>query len=162
MYAVAETPLIDSSANDQARSDRDEEWLRRELEFIWETYFGDVERLNAVEIRFGRPWKARLGMITLSASGRTTYIGVNSLLHSRLVPNFIPRVTIAHELVHYSHGFGSPLPKKCSHPHRGGVVAKELADRGLDDEHRYYQQWLHDNWLLFYGRCRYGLKLMGQ
>ncbi|MCL5962639.1 MAG: hypothetical protein M1358_25565 [Chloroflexi bacterium] len=160
MYAVAEAPRINHVTNDPTNSDRNEEWLRTELDFVWDTYFNDVERLNHVDIRFGRAWKARLGMITLSASGHTTFIGVNTLLRSRLVPSFIPRVTIAHELVHYTHGFGSPLPKRHSHPHRGGVVAKELAQRGLDSEHRRYQQWLHEHWYSFYGRSRYALKLV--
>lgn len=160
MYAAAEAPLIDPAIIDPFKIDRDHEWLRRELNFIWENYFDDVERANNVEISFGRAWKARLGMITLSASGRTTFIGVNSLLRSRFVPKFIPRVTIAHELVHYTHGFGSPRPKRYSHPHRGGVVDRELAERGLDTEHDLYQQWLRENWYAFYGHSRHARTLV--
>lgn len=156
MYAVAEAPFIDPTLGDPITSDRNKEWLRRELDDIWARHFHDVERANYVEIGFGRAWKARLGLITLSSSGRTTFIGVNSLLRSRFVPRYVPRVTIAHELVHYAHGFGSPLPKIYSHPHRGGVVAKELARRGLGFEHQLYNQWLQEHWHGFYNSWRRG------
>jgi hypothetical protein len=154
MYAVAEVPLLDPTLDDLTTGDRNNEWLRRELDEIWARHFHDVDRANTVEIGYGRAWKARLGLITLSASGRTTFIGINSLLRSRLVPSYVPRVTIAHELVHYTHGFGSPLPKRHPHPHRGGVVAKELVQRGLGLEHQLYHQWLQEHWYAFYSRCR--------
>src|SRR3990172_5532608 len=113
MYAVAEAEarFLDVALLDvgKCQRDRDDEWLRRDLDYLWDTHFGDVRRANHLEIEFARDWKSRLGLITLSSSGRTTYIGINSLLRCAQVPWYVPTVTIAHELAHYSHGFGSPL-----------------------------------------------------
>ncbi|MBI2953521.1 MAG: hypothetical protein HYY30_04345 [Chloroflexi bacterium] len=153
MSAIAETERVGSFPHNLTKDDRDNEWLNAKLDFLWNTYFSDVARVNHVKIEFGKRWKGRLGMITLSASGSTTYIAVNSLLRSRQAPYFVPTITVAHELVHYAHGFGSPLPRRYAHPHQGGVVAKDLAERGLGNEHRLYRKWLAEHWYDFYGRA---------
>jgi hypothetical protein len=134
----------------ESSSERSNSWLHRELARIWEAFFYDVPRSNRVEIEFARPWKTRLGMISLSESGRTTYIGINALLSDPQVPDPVCIITIAHELTHYAHGFGSPLPRKHSHPHHGNVVSQELVFRGLGKELKYYQHWTTHQWHGFY------------
>lgn len=92
---------------------------------------------NAVSIRFVREGRRRLGWIAMSESGESTLIGINRLLASPDVPQPLCDVTIAHELAHYAHGFGSPLARRFADPHAGGVVETELRARGLG-------RWLDD------------------
>jgi hypothetical protein len=129
---------------------RSDLWLAKELDRIWQGYFADVPRVNEVIIRFMGNWKTRLGVIKLSECQRHTLIGVNGLLRLPAVPPVIVEVTIAHELVHYAHGFGSPLPRKYRYPHRGGIVERELRRRGLGDKLADYSRWLEDHWFAFY------------
>lgn len=126
--------------------ERDDLWLQRELNYLWSVFFSDVPRANVVEISYARFWKTRLGLITLSQSGKKTFIKINGFLRFPEVPDFVATATIAHELVHYSHGFGSPLSQKYSHPHRGGIVARELNQRGLGFEQSLSNRWLKENW----------------
>src|SRR5437762_14277631 len=44
---------------------RDETWLVQHLQAVWTTHFADVPVVNRVEIAWARPWKTRLGLITL-------------------------------------------------------------------------------------------------
>lgn len=131
---------------------RDGQWLGRELERIWASCFDDTPRVNVVQVRFAGGWKNRLGVISLSEDRRTSYVGINALLSLPEVPDCIARITIAHELVHYAHGFGSPLPRLYRHPHRGRIVEKELKARGLRQEYLVYQEWIHSHWYDFYER----------
>src|SRR5690348_3856205 len=120
-----------SAASHPALAERDDTWLVEHLKHVWLQYFHDVPIVNPVEIAWSRPWKTRLGLITLREPSGTTYIGLNGLLAHADVPVLITTVTIAHELVHYSHGFGSPLPRLYRHPHQGGIVDRDLHRRGL-------------------------------
>jgi hypothetical protein len=131
---------------------RDARWLRDEVDDIWRRYFADVPRVNAVEVAFRRPWMRRLGVISLSEDESTTRIGVNSLLAHNDAPYCLTLITVAHELVHYGHGFGSPLPRRYAHPHRGGIVPRELRSRGLTDELEEYGGWIQQHWWSFYAR----------
>lgn len=130
--------------------DRDEQWLVGMLDEIWERYFADTPRVNKVRVSYGCTWKSRLGLITMSEDGRTTYIQVNALLSHPDIPEFVTLITIAHEMVHYAHGFGSPLPQRYKHPHRGGIVKRELVRRGLAREYELYDEWVYENWYDFY------------
>jgi hypothetical protein len=103
---------------------RDSHWLNHEMERIWASCFDDTPRINDVQIRFAGGWKNRLGVISLSEDKLTSYIGINALLSLPEVPECIARITIAHELVHYAHGFGSRLPRLHRHPHRGRIVER--------------------------------------
>lgn len=134
----------------QSDDHRSDEWLVEELQYIWSRYFPDTPRVNDVDIFFSRCWKTRLAFITSSLCGQNTYIGVNKLLRLPQVPDYVNTVTIAHELTHYAHGFGSPLPRKFEHPHRGGVVAKELIERGLGSQLRHYLRWTNESWDTLY------------
>jgi hypothetical protein len=131
---------------------RDAIWLRDEMDEIWRRYFADVSRVNPVEIAYHGPWKRRLGVICLADDHETTRIGINSLLAQPDAPYCLTLITIAHELVHYCHGFGSPLPRRYQHPHRGGVVTRELRERGLEGEFDEYSEWIHAHWWSFYAR----------
>ncbi len=109
---------------------RDDQWLVERLNQIWHMLFPEVERQNNVVIRFKGKWKNKFGHIK-RLKNQDTEIVINSLFKNELVPEYIIDTTIAHELVHYSHGFQSPLPKKYNHPHAGGIVRRELIRRGF-------------------------------
>jgi hypothetical protein len=145
-------PALPLHAETRATATRDQAWLDRELDLIWDEYFRDTPRVNGVHLGFYRPWKLRLGVIRLNMLDGDTYIGLNSLLSHDEAPYCVALVTIAHELVHYCHGFGSPLPQKYKHPHRGGVVTRELLDRGLRRELGEYSDWIEQHWWSFYAR----------
>lgn len=129
---------------------RDDRWLDDSLERIWSQYFGDTPPANVVWVTFGAPWKCRLGLITMTEDQSATYIQVNALLRRFEVPEVITGVTIAHELVHYAHGFGSPLPRRYKHPHRGGIVRRELLRRGMKNDVERYDSWICNHWHNFY------------
>lgn len=109
---------------------RNDEWLAERLNQIWGLLFPDTERQNNVIIRFKGRWKNKFGHIK-RLKNKDTEIAVNSLFRNERVPEFIIDTTIAHELIHYSHGFQSPLPKRYKHPHAGGIVRRDLLNRGF-------------------------------
>ena len=110
---------------------RDDKWLRERMLEIWQLKFMDVPMLNRVNIKFKGKWKTKFGHIRLK--GKDTEVVVNSLFKNEDVPQYIIDLTVAHELVHYSHGFQSPLERKFQYPHQGGIVNKELKKRGFRD-----------------------------
>ena len=127
---------------------RDQEWLENLLADIWYRHFDDVDQANTVLIVWGRKAKRRLGSISLDPRDRnTTIIRVNRIFQDLLVPEYIIRATIVHEMTHYAHGFGSPLEQKYHHPHSGGVIRREFAERGLVDLYLQQKRWLKANWL---------------
>lgn len=131
---------------------RSQAWLRRLLADVWAGYFTDTPRVNTVDIAYCRPSKTRLGWIALSESGQSSLIGINRLLRHPDVPHDVCLVTVAHEVVHYSHGFGSPLPRRYPDPHAGGVVERELVARGLGDSLLRYEAWANGDWPDFYAQ----------
>lgn len=145
MYAAVEV-----SYSPELALERDDLWLQYMLRGIWNRYFGDTPQVNSVCVSFSATWKSRLGSITLSEDRKTSYIQINALLRYRDVPEFVAQVTIAHEMVHYAHGFGSPLPRRYKYPHRGGVVKRELLRRGMEHEYRAYDNWVYNHWYDFY------------
>ena len=110
---------------------RDDSWLKNRLEQIWELLFPDVPKKNFITVKFKGKWKNKFGHIKLLKDG-TTEIAINSLFKDDRVPEYIIDVTLAHELVHYLHGFCSPLKRKYKYPHAGGIVEKELKKRGFE------------------------------
>ena len=127
---------------------------RTYLDEIWQAYFADVPRVNQVDIAYCQPWKRRLGLIRLSLDNVTSFIGVNALLQLAEVPEYILTTTIAHELTHYAHGFGSPLPRLYQHPHANNVVKQELERRGLGETMHLCDEWIDNQWFSFYDRER--------
>jgi hypothetical protein len=145
---------------------RNNNYLEERLYLLWEDHFADVPRKNLVLIKFGKKSKRQLGSIRWVRE-RT---GVKSLLKKRVdeykeqddkrislititkyfqderIPEYVIDGTIAHELVHYVHGFHSPLQQLYKHPHKGGIVKKELIKRGLGEVHRSAEGWLKHEW----------------
>ncbi|MEO7019607.1 MAG: hypothetical protein ABI234_05600 [Ktedonobacteraceae bacterium] len=124
------------------------------LNEIWQSYFADVPRVNTLEIAYGQPWKRRLGLIRLSLDNTISFIGVNALLQIPQIPEYILITTVAHELTHYAHGFGSPLPRQYRHPHANNVVKDELERRGLGETMRLCDEWIDNEWFSFYDKQR--------
>lgn len=128
--------------------------LTRYLSWIWQMYFADCLRMNEVVIDYCYPWKSRLGLIRLSLDTTLSYIGINSLLQIVEVPEEVLVTTIAHEMVHYLHGFGSPLPRRYKHPHANRVVERELEQRELGATLRICNEWIDNHWYSFYDMQR--------
>lgn len=124
--------------------------VRSYLDIIWQQYFWDVPCVNEVEIAYCQPWKSRLGLIRLTLDETTSFIGINALLQHAQVPEYLLMTTIAHEMVHYAHGFGSPLPRLYDHPHANNVVNRELEKRGLGKCVQQSDAWIDKNWFSFY------------
>ncbi|GCE19207.1 hypothetical protein [Dictyobacter kobayashii] len=124
------------------------------LQWIWHNYFADIPRVNEVTIDYCYPWKGRLGLIRLSVDATMTFIGINTLLQLPQVPDHVLITTIAHELVHYIHGFGSPLPRLYKHPHANKVVDRELEQRELGAYLHSCNEWIDNYWYSFYDMQR--------
>lgn len=124
------------------------------LDVIWQDYFSDIPRLNEVEIAYCQPWKRRLGLIRLSLDSAKSFIGINALLQLHEVPDYVLYTTIAHELTHYAHGFGSPLPRIFEHPHTNNIVQRELVRRGLGELANRCDDWIDKRWFSFYDMQR--------
>lgn len=136
------------------------------LYYLWEEHFDDVPRKNLVLILFGKYSIRRLGSIKWAQKNtrvkgrlkgleelhqvqddpRISVITLTRYFAHEIVPEYIVKMTIAHEMVHYAHGFHSPLPKLYTHPHRGNIVNKELMKRGLSEELDLSEKWLKENW----------------
>ncbi|MAG47407.1 hypothetical protein CL617_02280 [archaeon] len=127
---------------------RDDIWLKKRMDNIWELLFPEISRLNNVNIRFKGKWKNKFGHIMKKT--KDTEIVINGLFKELKVPEYIIDITIAHELVHYAHGFNSPLPRLHKHPHKGGVVTKELTKRGFGHLLRKEKVFTKKEWLGMY------------
>lgn len=124
---------------------RDEEFLINKLETIWKKGFLDVDKNNNINIKFKGKWKNKFGHIK-KLKNNDSEIVINGYFRNEKVPEYILDLTIAHELVHYSHGFNSPLPKLYKHPHKGGIVNKELKKRGFGDLLKLERRWIKEEW----------------
>jgi len=127
---------------------RDNEWLQKRLDEIWLNSFSDVPRNNIVKTRFKGRWKNKFGHIRMLRD-KSTEIVVNGVFRNEIIPEYIIDLTIAHELVHYSHGFHSPLPRMYRYPHQGGVVNQDLKRRGFAENLRLERKWIKTDWLEF-------------
>jgi hypothetical protein len=146
---------------------RNTEFLENILYDLWENHFCDIPRRNLVIIKYGKYSKRQLGSIKLANKGtkikgllkkkeqdyiaqddkRITVITVTRYFQNEIVPEFVVRATIAHELCHYAHGFSSPLEKRFQKPHQGSVIKKELKKRGLLEKQIEADKWFKENWL---------------
>ena len=124
--------------------------LNSYLDRIWHDFFPDTPRINEVHIAYCYPWKTRLGLIRLSLDKMVLFIGINTLLQLQQVPECVLTTTIAHEMVHYAQGFGSPLPRTCEHPHANKVVERELERRELGEALSRCNEWIDKYWFPFY------------
>ena len=126
---------------------RDASWLHQLLDEIWDQYFADVPQLNDVKIVYGRRAKRRLGSIGLDPADRkTSVITMNGIFRNVAIPEYVVKATIVHELTHYAHGFNSPIEQSRRHPHAGGVMRREFAERGLLELFLQQKRWLKAHW----------------
>lgn len=146
---------------------RDNKYLEQLLYDIWETSFCDIPRLNAVVIKYGKYSRRQLGSIKMIKEKEildryiekfkidkdnleeysVSLITITKYFSQPLVPEFVIKATIVHELCHYAHGFNSPLKKLYNHPHRGNIIKKEFNKRDLLDIYLQSKKWLKQNWI---------------
>lgn len=123
---------------------RDDDWLISRLEYLWSTFFDDVIEVNPLIIRFGRYSKFRLGSIRLDRRSNRSYLTITGMFKDHKIPQGVVDHTIAHELVHYTHGFSSKRVRMHRYPHAGGVVQKEMKKRGLKCMIKAYRLWMKE------------------
>ena len=123
---------------------RDDKWLKQKMDDIWLFLFSDVKRKNNIVIKFKGKWKNKFGHIK-KLKNKDTEIIINGFFRKDIISEEIIDLTIAHEIVHYSHGFNSPHPKLFKYPHQGGIVRKELLKRGfgnsMKEEKKFIKRW---------------------
>lgn len=127
---------------------RSNKWLKDRFKYLCNRYFPDIEILNNIIIKFGRPCKTRLGSIKKgrAVENFNSIITINGHLRDTNIPGFVIDAVLSHEFMHYAHGFNSPHKQKHLHPHQGGVVDNELKDRGLADILLAEKKWIKSNW----------------
>lgn len=143
---------------------RNNDWLKDRLVVLHQNHFSDIMDGNEIEVRFGRYSKTRLGSIvirektkrsrrlereklkTLSAEEVVSIITINSHLANPEIPEEIIDGVLAHEFIHFVHGFNSMRKKRYQLPHHGGIISNELKKRGLGDTLRFQKNWLKKNW----------------
>lgn len=128
---------------------RSDTWLLSRLDHLWSNYFADIPQINPVFIKFGRFARFRFGSIHMegslsSATSRKTMITITGMFKDPKIPQEVVDHTIAHELVHYCHGFSSPHKRLHRFPHEGGVIRAELERRGLIHLYRAYKEWIKE------------------
>ena len=102
---------------------------------------------NLLVVRWGRRWRNTLGHIKpLKDEEFGSVIEINALMKSTEIPEFVIDSVLMHELVHYFQGFGSNHEQKSRHPHRGGVVDRELERLGWKEIIEKSDKWVDDNW----------------
>jgi len=131
---------------------RDDTWLKNRMLEIWQIHFIDVPMLNQINIKFKGRWKNKFGHIKMK--NNITEIVINSLFQNDNVPQYIIDLTIAHELIHYAHGFQSPLARKYNYPHQGGIVRKELLRRGFKNQMELERKVFRKEWPEIYKKIR--------
>lgn len=122
------------------------------LDVVWRTWFADVPRVNVVAAGYDYPWKRHLGRIRMTLDGEVSAIGLNRRLDDPAVPDAVRIAILSHEIVHYAHGFGSPLPRRQQQAHAHGAVGGDLAARGLRDYVEYLDGWVTAHWAAMLAR----------
>ena len=135
---------------------RDHAWLEKQLHFLLLKYFSSVKISNPIEIKwFGsiRLVKPK-GLSVLRGFRKMrsirenhptkSLITITSMFRNESIPVKVVQYTICHELCHYAHGFSSINKKLFAHPHHGGVVNRELTERGAEDLIFEFKKWLKD------------------
>lgn len=141
---------------------RDNKWLEEKLEDLWENFYSDVPRKNKVTIKFGKRASRVLGSIkyhkkmlesdpefNLHEDKKISQITITRYFMDEAIPDEVVVGTIAHEMVHYVHGFNSPLERRYAHPHKGGIIKKEMYTRGLSDLYEKSEGWVKKNWIKY-------------
>lgn len=121
---------------------RNNTWLFSRLSSIWTKHFPEMEQTNPVQIKFGRYSKYRLGSIKLNRRTNRSHITITAMFKKISIPAQVVDHTLAHELVHYAHGFSSKRARLHKYPHAGGVVQKEMEQRGMGYLNKAYREWV--------------------
>jgi hypothetical protein len=130
---------------------RNQDWLQYRFDKIWELFFPSIPKKN-VYVTFKGKWKYKFGHIKKTRKG--TEIAINSLFQDIRVPEYIIQITLAHEIVHYMHGFFSNLPRMYKYPHKGNIINKELTKRGFNYLLKQQKTWIKEEWLNLYNELR--------
>lgn len=129
---------------------RTHQWLEQKLEKMLQSSFADLQIKNPIFVKFSRRTKRRLGSISLErvegVAEKMSVITLNGHFRSEDVPEEIIDITLAHELIHYLHGFNSDHEQTHLYPHKGNVVNRELRRRGFSRALRFQKQWLTEHW----------------
>ncbi|MFC1656819.1 hypothetical protein ACFL14_02580 [Patescibacteria group bacterium] len=131
---------------------RDNIWLENRLRLIWQRYFVDLEQRNSILIGFGKRARTRLGSIRYHKKSKTSIITISGYFKNLEIPEFVIDVVLAHELVHYLHGFSSPHSRAWQHPHQGGIVDREMKDRGLEEVLKLQKKWIKKNHAKYFSK----------
>jgi len=130
---------------------RDNKWLKDRFKYLKDRYFEDIEIRNNIIVKFGRPTKTRMGSIKKGRrkTNFNSIITINGHFQNPEIPSYIIDAVLAHEFMHYAHGFCSPHQQAFCHPHKGGIVNRDLKERGLADILKAEKVWLKKNWKNF-------------
>ncbi|MEK6958556.1 MAG: hypothetical protein AABW59_00770 [archaeon] len=129
-----------------SKSDYDHFLARKAAQLIRENF---CERgvINLLVVKTGKRTRRKLGHIkTLKDREYGSTIEINPILFDPDVPEYVLDYVIMHELTHYFQGFGSNHEKKGTHPHRGGLVDKELERLGWKEIMEKSEKWLKESW----------------
>jgi hypothetical protein len=113
---------------------------------MWKNHFSDVPLHNEISVKFSRFSKTRLGSIRMTRDKKQSVILINGVFRDPLIPVQVVEAVLAHEIVHYVHGFCSPLKRVHRHPHRGGIVKNEMIERGLRHQYEIERRWTKNSW----------------
>ena len=126
---------------------RNNKWLKKIAQEIWRKYFSDISPTNDLRVKFGKRARWQLGCIRQSKKKNSpSVVTINGYFKNEIVPQYVVESILAHEFVHYFHGFSSSKPKLFHYPHRGGIIKLELKRRGLAEIERRQKDWIDGNW----------------
>jgi hypothetical protein len=119
-------------------------YLARKTASLIREHWPEKGVTNFLMVKTGKRWKRTLGHI--KPIKEDSLIEINPLLFDTDVPEHVLDYVIMHELTHYFQGFGSNHERKHKHPHRGGIVEKELARLGWEEITIKSEKWIKENW----------------
>lgn len=127
-------------------------YLARKTASLIRENFSDRGVTNLLIIQWGKKWSRTLGHIKPLKNENKhdadygSIIEINSILKSTEIPEYVLDYVLMHELTHYFQGFGSNHERKGKHPHKGGLVDKELERLGWKEIMEKSEKWLKENW----------------
>ena len=125
-----------------------DQFLAQKTAALCREYFPRRQITNLLVVRWGKPWKTKLGHIKPLQKNPEfgSLIELNTVFQDPRVPGYVLDVTILHELIHYFQGFASNHPRLHRHPHRGGKVTNEFKQFGWSELLQKQNLWVKQNW----------------